>query len=232
MCGSPKFATTRWSLVLQVDSTDGGDAALEELCRAYWRPLHAFVLQRGFDHATAEDITQSFFAHLLNRNALQRADADRGRFRTFLLGALKNFMADHQRHQGAVKRGGRIEFINFDDLELAEISSSDEFSAEKHYDRLWAAGIVRRSLLTLEDEFNRAGKHRRFILLKDYLLTDPPEGLYARLAAESEVTESTLRSSMQRMRLRFRIVFRQEVADTVGSEAEVDQEIRHLLTVL
>ena len=232
MDSRPNFATTRWSLVLQVDSTDGAKAALEELCKSYWQPIHAFVLQRGFDQVTAEDVTQSFFHHLLEHDTLLRADADRGRFRTFLLTSLKHFLADWKREQSALKRGGHLEFIKFDETDRSELSSTDGNDAVKHYERQWAASIVRRSLAQLEAEFARAGKSHRFALLKDYLLINPPEALYSRLAQELKLTESTLRSSMQRLRLRFRHVFRAEVAETVSSEEEIDAEIRHLLAAL
>ncbi len=228
---STKFATTRWSLVHQLDSQDDGAAALQELCQAYWRPILNFVQQRGHDAQAAQDITQSFFAYLLEHGTLMRADPSRGKFRTFLLSALKNFMTDLHRRTGALKRGGDLEFIRFDE-EDAQRTIDPAITPDRCFEQSWAASVVRRSLERLGDEYQRAGKTKRLDLLKPYLLSDPPSGRYGEIAAELQISDSALRSAVQRMRQRFRHVFRLEVAETVDGEEAVDEEIRYLLSVL
>jgi RNA polymerase sigma-70 factor (ECF subfamily) len=215
----------------------GGDssAALERLCRSYWYPLYAFVRRQGHDAHEAEDLTQGFFEVFLAKRYLKDADREKGRFRSFLIASLKHFMANEWKKANRQKRGGLARTISFDTLTAEERyhhEPAQESSAEQAFDRIWARAILDAVVQKLSGEFAAAGKADRFGELSALLFQEPPPGEYARLAAQWKVTESGVRSSVQRIRQRYAALFREEIANTVNDPRDVDGEIAHLLAAL
>lgn len=228
------FQTTHWSVVLQAAGRDSS-SALEGLCRAYWYPLYAFVRRQGYDVADAQDLTQGFFELFLAKRYLDDVDRDKGRFRSFLLASLKHFLANEWKKAGRQKRGGRVQTVSFDAMEAEEHyrhEPAEESSPELAYDCGWARTILNKVLTKLRGEFEQSGKGDRFEVLNGLLFVDPPPGEYTRLAALWKVTESGVRSSVQRARQRYAALFREEIANTVRDSRDVDGEIAHLLKAL
>jgi RNA polymerase sigma factor (sigma-70 family) len=234
----PVFATTHWSLVLSArdkKSPQSADA-LEKLCRAYWYPLYAYIRRTGQSKENAEDLTQAFFARLLEKNFLNAAEPERGRFRSFLLVALKRFMANEWDRVRAQKRGGGQTHVPLD-TELAERkfqaeTTAGEISPDRLYDRRWALTLLEQTMARLRAEFERAGKTVEFERLKSFLTADKSEIPYATVAAELGMVESALRVAVHRLRRRYRELFREEIAHTLAEGEDIDEELRHLLTVL
>ena len=232
-----RFEATRWSIVI---AAGGGAAdsqrahrALEHLCTAYWYPLYAFVRRQGHSPHDAQDLTQEFFARLLARNFLGDADPSKGRFRSFLLGALKHFLSDEWDRARAQKRGGGHQPISLD-AESAEtryqLEPADESSAEKIYERRWALALLDEVLKRLRDEFTRDGKEHVFDELKSALTGGKIP--YAEIAARLGVKEGAVRTAIHRLRTRYRDIVRAEIAETVASPADVDAEMQHLFAAL
>ncbi len=229
--GPAFFATTHWSVVLAADSSaNESQTALETLCRAYWRPLHAAVLRKGFDHESAKDLTQEFFAALLERNDLARSSPARGRFRTFLLTALENFLANEWRRRATLKRGGAIQFVSIDNDE--DCDPATDLAPDKLYERRWALTLMERALDRLRAEAVAAGKLPLFESLSEFLAEPPAQGQYPPLAAKLNLSESALRVAVHRLRQRYRTLLRQEIAQTVESPAAIDDEVQHLFAAL
>lgn len=231
---SPVFNTTHWSVVLQATGGDSS-AALERLCRTYWYPLYAFVRRQGHDEHDAQDLTQGFFELFLAKHYLKDVDRDKGRFRSFLLASLKHFLANEWKKANRQKRGGRLETIPFNSIEAEEryqLESVEEISPETVYDRRWARAMLDSVMGKLREEFNFAGKAARFEMLSRFIFQEPQPGEYPRLAAQWKVTESGVRSSVQRIRQRYAALFRAEIANTVNDPREVDGEIAYLITAL
>ena len=240
---SPNFTTTRWSLVLSCGNgnTTKADAeqALTDLCRIYWRPVFAFVCRRGYSVPDAQDLTQDFFVMLLNGNLLTVADPKRGRFRSLLCTALKNFLADQHDKATREKRGGRVQFVARDDW-MAEAPSQlslarecvASWPAEKIFDFRWAATVVENSLRHLSEECSRRGKLRMFTVLSPYLLADRVDISYASLSTSLGVPQPTIKRLLHDLRARFRTVLREEVSHTVDDPADIQDEIRHLCAAL
>lgn len=233
------FATTRWTLVLAAGRGEiGGQAgqqALEQLCQTYWYPLYAYVRRRGFTPEDAEDLTQEFFRVLLAQDSLRMADREKGRFRSFLLAALKNFLANEWDRAHAQKRGGGLAKVSIDTSLAEQRFLGEPFvesAPEKIYDRGWALALLSRTMSRLREEFSMAGKLADFEHLKGCLTAERGELAYARLAAEAGMSEGAARVAVHRLRRRFREVFRGEIAHTVASPAEVDDELRYLMQVL
>ena len=207
--------------------------ALEHLCTAYWYPLYAFVRRQGHSPHDAQDLTQEFFARLLARNFLGDADPAKGRFRSFLLGALKHFLSDEWDRARAQKRGGGQPPISLD-AESAEtryqLEPADESSAEKIYERRWALALLDQVLKQLRDEFTRDGKEHVFDELKSALTGGKVP--YPEIAARLDVKEGAARTAIHRLRTRYRDIVRAEIAETVASPAEVDAEMQHLFAAL
>jgi len=221
-------------VVLQAANGESG-AALEQLCRTYWYPLYAFVRRQGYDLADAQDLTQGFFELLLARHYLKDVDRDKGRFRSFLLASLKHFLANEWKKANRQKRGGATETVSFDAIEAEERYRHEpamESSAETLFDRRWARAVLDAVLQKLRTEFAQAGKEDRFQELSALLFQEPPPGEYARLAAQWRITESAVRSSVQRIRHRYAALFREEIAGTVTDPRDVEGEIVYLLTAL
>lgn len=231
------FVTTHWSVVLAAQDKDSPQAAeaLERLCRVYWYPLYAHVRRLGHGPQDAEDLTQEFFARLLQKDYLQAADPAKGRFRTFLLVALKRFLANEWDRTHAVKRGGGRAIIPLD-TGLAERlytnDSSAESSPERAYERRWALALVEQALKNVREEYERQDKTREFEHLKPYLNAERGSIPYAQIALEFGLAESTARVLVHRLRARFREIFREEVAHTLAGSEDIAEEMRHLMEVL
>jgi RNA polymerase sigma-70 factor (ECF subfamily) len=234
------FASTRWSVVLQAgDSTAASQqslSALSELCRIYWRPLYLFLRREGFGPDDAQDLTQGFFADLIETRSYARADREKGRFRSFLLGALKHFVADVRDREHAQKRGGGLVPEQLDESAIAEIEAQVEQSkldSDRLYDREWAASLLRRSLDRLSQECALAGKSELFGYLKPFLSATGETAVpYDEISRRSHRPVATLRSDVARLRSRYRAILREEVRGTVIGDDDVDDELRHLCRVL
>jgi RNA polymerase sigma factor (sigma-70 family) len=232
-----EFHTTNWSLVL--DAREEGSTrsreALSALCTAYWEPLYVFIRRQGHDPDEARDLTQSYFASLLERRSLRNMDPDAGRFRSFLLASLKHHLSDERDKARAQKRGAGRAPITLD-VNTAErayaIQPSHQITPETLFEKKWALTVLRRALSRLRDEFTRDGGERQFELLKDYLLGGENEVPYRQVAGELEMTEAAVKMAVYRLRKRFGKSLRAEIADTVADEAQVDDEVYHLLSVL
>jgi len=221
-------------VVLQA-SSDDSSAALENLCRTYWYPLYAYVRRQGCDATDAQDLTQGFFEIFLAKHYLKDVDRDKGRFRSFLLASLKHYLANEWKKANRQKRGGLVETISFDAAEAEErlrLEPAEESSAELIYDRRWARAVLHSVLTKLREEFAQTGKQDRFEPLSHFIFQEPAPGDYARLAAQWRVTESGVRSSVQRIRQSYAALFRKEIAQTVNDPRDVDGEIAHLLAAL
>lgn len=219
--------------------TSDAQAAMQTLCATYWRPLYTFVRRSGRSCEDAQDLTQSFFSRLLERDFLRNVDPSLGKFRTFLLASLRNFLTNEWRREQAGKRGGQAQFVSVEDLTRAEDYYAAEAYAsgtpEEIYERNWALALLERAALALEAEFTAADKSHVFAQLKPYLEGDRDAARYAQVAAALGWSEVTVRVSVHRMRTRFRDLLRQEVAKTLADpddSAAIDGELRYLLTVL
>jgi RNA polymerase sigma factor (sigma-70 family) len=231
------FVSTRWTIVLEAGDSATASAhalsALSELCQIYWRPLYAFLRKQGYGPDDAQDLTQGFFADLIETRAYARADREKGRFRSFLLGALKHFVADTRDHQRALKRGGGMILMKLDDKAIAEaeaqIGRTTKWQADDVYDREWAASLLRQALNRLAQECALAGKAEFFGYLKPYLAATEESTIpYEEMARRLHRPVATLRSDVARLRKRYRVILREEVHGTVMEAAEVDEELRHL----
>jgi RNA polymerase sigma factor (sigma-70 family) len=235
--GNRIFATTRWTVVLMAGGSTsvGSAAALEQLCRTYWYPLYSFVRGRGLSPHDAEDLIQSFFAFLLEKEVIARADRERGRFRTFLLAALQNFQANERARAGSLKRGGGLVMVSFDELQ-AEARYRNEpatnLSPERVFDQKWAASLLDQVLQILRQEYTAAGKAALFEALRQLLWGGRGEMSYETLARQLGTTEGAIKVAVHRLRLRYKECLHHEVMHTVAAPGEVEDELRHLLTSL
>jgi RNA polymerase sigma factor (sigma-70 family) len=230
------FCTTQWSLVLQAGGAgEKSTAALEQLCRAYWPPLFTYVRRQGHDPHTAQDLTQEFFARLLQGNRLAAADPERGRFRSFLLASLKNFLINEWQRGQRQKRGGGAVFFSLaeaDDEDRHGLDLQDHATPERLFERRWAETLIARVNARLRREYEAAGWGARFEALKVYLLDDFDPPSYAETAAKLGLTEAALKSAIYKLRQRYGLVFRAEIAGTIANADEVEEEIEHLFQAL
>ena len=224
------FAATRWTVVLTAGQSQSPQAgrALEELCRLYWYPLYAYVRRRGYESHEAEDLTQDFFARLLAKNYLADVDRAKGKFRSFLLVSLKHFLANEWDRAQAEKRGGGHTIISLDAETRYRQEPKDELSADKLLDRQWAIALLDQVLDRLGAEYGDAGKIEVFEQLKVTLTGASAAIPYAAVAVKLGTTEGAVKVAAHRLRQRYRKLLREEIAHTVASPAEVDEEIRHL----
>ena len=235
--GQQLFAPTHWSVVLAAGQgeTPQSAAALERLCGTYWYPLYAYVRRQGYDVADAQDLTQGFFAHILSRGFLKRASPAKGKFRSFVLGALRYFLADEWAKLQAQKRGGGLTPV-FLDAQTAEaryrLEPVDSMDAEKLFERRWATTLLDRVLERLEEEFAKAGRKPVLDQLRGFLLDGKGSATYAEIATALQMTEGAVKVAVHRLRQRYRELFREEVAHTVEEPSEVNDEVRHLFAVL
>jgi DNA-directed RNA polymerase specialized sigma24 family protein len=230
-----EFQTTHWSVVLAAG--DGASArandALEILCRTYWYPLYAFARRSGHDADEAQDLTQSFFARFLERKDFARARREKGRLRSFLLVSLKHFLINEAERSRTQKRGGACSFVPLDTCgeERFALEPTHEFSAEKSYERRWALTLLDQVFHQLQKEYLAAGNAPLFEALKVFLTgADSPS--QAALAAQLGMNENALKQALFRMRQRYRTLLRGEIANTVATPAEVEDELRYLIAIL
>ena len=229
--------TTRWSIVLAAGERATPDArdALAQLCAAYWYPIYAYVRRQGHGADEAQDLTQSFLARLLEKHVVADALRERGRFRSFLLGALKHFLANEWRREHAEKRGGNatITSINAGAAETLYVREpSHERTAEEIYERRWALTLLDNVLKALESEMAAEGKSRLFDRLKVYLTGDAAAPSYADVGAAMEMGEGAVKVAVHRLRQRYKAILRGQIAETVADESEVDAEIAALFAAL
>jgi len=231
------FTSTRWTIVLEAGDSATASAhalsALSELCQIYWRPLYAFLRRQGYRAEDAQDLTQGFFAHLIETRAYAHADRERGRFRSFLLGSLKHFLAHARDHDRAQKRGGGLLPVQLDEAALSEAEThaarGQNWSAESVFEREWAASLLRQALNRLAQEYAVAGKGALFEALKVHLRASPAEAVsYEEMAKRLGRAATTLRSDVARLRARYRAILREEVSGTVADPRDVDQELHDL----
>ena len=231
------FTTTHWSVVLASGQTTepAAQKALETLCRTYWYPLYAYVRHLGNDEDAAKDLTQAFFARLLEKNYLAQANREKGKFRSFLLGALKHFLADEWDKTQAQKRGGGRVLLSLDDDTAEEqyrLEPVDETSPDKLFDRRWALSTLEQAANRLRKEYHDGGKGELFEQLQGFLSGSADDSGYAAAAARMGMSENTLKSYVRRLRLRNREILREVIADTVASAGQIDEELRDLFAAL
>jgi DNA-directed RNA polymerase specialized sigma24 family protein len=241
--GTNRFDTTRWSVVLSCTDTGQGEdlarKALVELCQIYWRPIFAFICRRGHSVPDAQDLTQDFFLMILDGSLLQRADPARGRFRSLLLKAVQNFLADSAAKKYARKRGGDVQFVSWDDW-MAEAPSqlsiphqnAENWPAERIYDVRWAATVVERALRCLGEECESRGKRRIFDALSSCLTADREDVSYIAYAKTLDVAETAVKRLVHQLRERYRTLLREEIAKTLEKPEDVDEELRYLCSAL
>src|SRR3989441_4024535 len=234
--GPAAFTTTHWSVVLEAQGeSPAAKEALEKLCRTYWRPVYAFLRRQGFGREEAEDITQGLFAQLLERRKFSALREEKGRLRSFLLGALKYFLADERRRAMAIKRGEGQRLIPLEDLradERIEIEPADPVTAEMIYERRWALTVLEHVLSRLKDEYRTAGNATLFDSLKQLLPDEPGSPSQAEIAARMGMTENAARQAFYRFRQRYQSLLREEIANTVATPGDIEDELRHLIAVL
>lgn len=235
---SPVFATTHWSVVLAAgqerDSLQATEA-LEKLCRTYWYPLYAFVRRREYGPEDAQDLTQDFFAQLLRKKYPARADRLKGRFRTFLLHTLNQFLVDQRERAMTLKRGRGQIFISLDAEEPEDryrLEVPDELTPEKLFERRWAQTILDQALGRLRAEFASEGKAQIYEVLQAFEPGEQSALSYAEASIRLGMSESAVKSMIHRLRQRHRELVREEIAHTVPTVAEIDEELRHLVSVL
>lgn len=232
---APVFVTTRWSVVLTArrESPESA-AALEAICRAYWYPLYAYVRRAGKSPQDAQDLTQEFFARLLEKRWLDAADREKGRLRTFLVVALKNFMANEWRRATAQRRGRGAAHAQFDTAFAESRFAADtrSLAPDEAYDQQWAITLLDLTVNRLRAEFAAAGKPDAFEILKSCLLADRSGINYADLAGQLGLTEGAARVTVHRLRKRFREIYREEISQTLAAGQDVESELRHLAAAL
>jgi len=239
---SDLFPATHWSAVVAAGESQAKPEiardALAELCQTYWAPLYSFVRSRGHTVHDAQDLTQSFFAYLIEKKIYTRADRQKGRFRSFLLASLKNFLADASDRERTLKRGGTHDFLPLHEEQVEEAESLFQThgttgSEDRIFERSWAEALVTAGLEHLSEAYKAEGKEKLFEELRIYLTGGAsPLPPYEQLAARLGLLASTLRSHVTRLRTRYREALRAEVRRTVETEAEVDGELRELLRAL
>jgi DNA-directed RNA polymerase specialized sigma24 family protein len=231
------FTPTHWSVILSAQNTSSPNAgaALEKLCRTYWYPIYAYVRRQGEDVETAKDLTQGYFARLLEKRYLGQVHPDKGKFRSFLLASLKHFLADERDRKQAQKRGGDYKFVSLDDDAMEErycLEAVDGMTAEKLFDRRWALALLEQAQTRLRQEYVRSGRSPLYEALKPFAMGSQEVASYAGVATNLGMTESAIKSAIFRIRQRYRELIRAEVANTVPSGSDVDAEIRHLIAVI
>jgi RNA polymerase sigma factor (sigma-70 family) len=234
---SAQFATTRWSMVLSAARSGAPEAprALGELCHAYWFPLYVFIRRQGWSAQDAEDLTQDFFARILEKEILADVGPEKGRFRTFLLVCVRRFLINERERRGAAKRGGGRQAVSFDrdDAERQYgLALSSSATPDQAFERRWAIATLENALQKLAEEFATRGKEKLFNHIKVYLAADQAAPPYAQMARQMGVTEAAVKVAVHRLRGRFRILLEQEIASTLASDEELADEIDYLMRVL
>jgi RNA polymerase sigma factor (sigma-70 family) len=230
------FTTTHWSVVLEAQAeSPEAQEALEKLCRIYWRPIYSFVRRQGAGTEDAEDLTQGFFALLLERKDLNTVRKEKGRLRSYLLRSVKNFLADEARHAMAMKRGKGQRLIPLDDIrerERVDDERSDRSTADQIYERRWAFTVLEQVMARLRDEYRSAGNVRFFEQMKKMLMDEPDRPSHAQVATEFEMTENAVKQAFYRFRQRYQTSLREEIAHTVAVPSDIEDELRYLIAVV
>jgi len=234
--GAVAFTTTHWSVVLTVQGeSPAAQEALEKLCRTYWRPIYGFVRRQGIASAEAEDLTQGFFASLLEHRNLDAVRKEQGRLRSYLLGALKYFLGEERRRAMAIKRGKGQRLIPLEELcadERFAIEPADPVTADLIYERRWASTVLERVLNLLKDEYQIAGNVVLFDSLKQLLPGEPDAPPQKDVATQLGMTENAVRQAFYRFRQRYQSLLREEIAHTVATPGDIEDELRHLIAVI
>jgi RNA polymerase sigma-70 factor (ECF subfamily) len=238
-CGdlAGRFSTTRWSTVAIASNSSSPEAraALERLCQDYWPPLFVFALRQGNDSHTAQDLTQAFFAHFIERGYLRAADRTRGRFRTFLLTCFQHFLVHEWEKHHAAKRGGGFVLLSWEEHAAAlesRAASITDLPLERHYDREWALAIMERALARLQAEFAAVGRDRYFKVLGHFLHAEAAPGEYLEASTQLGLTHRTFKLAVHRIRRRYGRLVREEIRETVASESDVEAEMRYLVELM
>jgi RNA polymerase sigma factor (sigma-70 family) len=234
--GAAAFVTTHWSVVLAAQGeSDTAREALEKLCRIYWWPLYGFVRRNGYKPEEAQDLTQGFFALLLERRDLDVVRREKGRLRSYLLVSLKNFLGKARRREFAIKRGEGRPLVSLDELltrERADLEPADSLTADRIYERRWALTLLEQVLARLESEYQSAGNATLFDHLKELLSDEPGRRSQAAIAIELGMAENAVKQTFHRFRQRYRQLLRDEIAQTVAVPGDVEDELRHFISVL
>jgi len=234
-----RFLTTQWSVVLAAGhaSAEESAQALATLCELYWYPLYAFVRRRGYDPDVAQDLTQAFFTRVIEKAYLRDATPTRGRFRSFLLGSLKHFLANEWDRTQALKRGGGVVVLPLE-VELGEgetryrLEPADDETPERLFERQWGLALLERVLARLREEFEQAGKGAQLEVLKPVLNGEPIDETYAQLGERLGMSEGAVKVAVHRLRRRMRALLLEEIARTVDDPRDVEDEVHHLFEVL
>jgi RNA polymerase sigma-70 factor (ECF subfamily) len=230
------FPTTHWSVVLQAQGeSPAAQEALEKLCRTYWKPIYTFVRRQGIAPSEAEDLTQGFFASILEHKNLDAVRKEQGRLRSYLLGALKYFLGEERRRGMAIKRGKGHRLIPLEELradERAGLEPADPVTAELIYERRWASTVLERALNLLKDEYDRVGNGTLFDWLKQLLPGEPDAPPQKDVATQLGMTENAVRQAFHRFRQRYQSLLREEIANTVATPGDIEDELRHLIAVI
>lgn len=231
------FTTTHWSVVLSAGDHESPQAAdaLERLCRTYWYPLYAYVRRDGSSPEDAQDLTQAFFARFLQKDYLADVRREKGRFRSFLLASLRHFLADERDRSRAIKRGGGRTLLSLDAQDAEGrylLEPQDELTAEKVFERRWALTVLDSVRVRLREEYARASKAERFAVLESFLPGEQANCTYAQAASRLGIAPGTVKWEVHQLKRRYRELLRAEIAHTVPSSDEIDEEVRHLIAVL
>jgi RNA polymerase sigma factor (sigma-70 family) len=234
--GGAAFVTTHWSVVLAAQGESAeANAALEKLCRTYWWPLYGFVRREGYKPEEAQDLTQAFFARLLERRDFETVRQERGRLRSYLLASVRNFLSKARHRELTIKRGEGRPLVSLQDLlarERADQEPAHKLSPDRIYERRWALTLLDQVLTRLRAEYEAAGKLPLFDRLKELLATESGQPSQAEIAAELQMTENAVKQAFHRMRHRYRQLLQEEIAHTVAAPDDVEDELRHFIAVL
>jgi RNA polymerase sigma factor (sigma-70 family) len=234
--GAAAFATTHWSVVLEAQGqSPAAQEALEKLCRTYWRPVYIFIRRQGAGPEEAEDLTQGFFALLLERRDLETVRREKGRLRSYLLVSLKHFLTNEQHRAMTIKRGEGRRLVALDalgDREGIDLVPVDTLSADQIYERRWALTVLEEVLTGLGNEYRAAGNAALFDQLKKLLTDEPDRSSQAEIADEFGMTENAVKQAFHRLRQRYRELLHEEIARTVIAPGDIEDELRHLVAVL
>jgi len=234
--GPIAFTTTNWSVVLEAQGqSPAAQEALEKLCRTYWRPVYSFIRREGAGPEEAEDLTQGFFALLLQRRNFDDVRKEKGRLRSYLLTSLKHFLVSEHRRAVTLKRGKGQQPVPLDELSGAERSDmepADHLTAERIYERRWALTLMEQVLRRLKDEYCTAGNAVLFDSLKQLLPDEPGAPSRTEIASQLGITDNALRQALHRFRQRYQLLLREEISHTVAIASDVEDELRHLIAVL
>ena len=234
--GAPIFSTTNWSVVLAAQGqSPAAQEALEKLCRTYWPPVNSFIRREGTGPEEAEDLTQSFFALLLQRRNFNDVRKEKGRLRSYLLTSLKHFLVSEHRRAVTVKRGKGQQPVRLEELTVTQrgdMEPADHLSADRLYERRWALTLMEQVLRRLRDEYDAAGNGALFDLLKQLLPDEPGAPSRSEIAAQLGMTENAVRQALHRFRQRYQVLLREEIAHTVAIASDIEDELRYLISVL